>query len=299
MMPMWPCCSARRRFCQALRDELPGTVVFLFQPAEELGPGVEPSGASAMVAAGVLDDPPVDIVLAQHITAAAPSRTISVRAGPLMASGDVFRIVVRGRGGHGSAPWAARDPTLAAAQIVLALQHIVSHRIDPIEGPTVVTVGLLRSGNRPNVLPDTAEIAGTVRSFSTVNQRIAHEQIALKARKIAESMGLEAEVTIDTGYDVLVSDPEHTRRLLGALEAAAGPGRVRQIPPGMSSEDFGAFGRRVPVVYWFLNASPFADRPGAPNHSSGFVIDEGALVVGVRALAGNALHYLTTAITPD
>ncbi|MDM0018149.1 M20 metallopeptidase family protein [Variovorax saccharolyticus] len=275
-----------------VRADLPGTVVFLFQPAEEQGPGPVASGAPAMVAAGVLENPKVDVVMGQHINARGPSGTISYRRGGFMASGDAFKIVLKGKGGHGSSPWTAKDPTLAAAEITLALQNIVSHQVDPLDGTTVVTVGLLQSGNRVNILPDTAEIGGTVRSLSKKNQKVAHDSIRLKAQKIAESHGLIAEVTIDTGYEVLVSDPVATQAVARALVAAAGPGKAAEAPPSMGSEDFGSFGKNIPVVFWHLNASPFGDRHGAPNHSAEFAIDESSLRVGVRALVGSTLSYM-------
>lgn len=283
------------RVLSQLRAELPGTVVFLFQPAEEQGPGPVPSGATAMLRAGVLDNPKVEVVMGQHVNAGSPSGQISYRPGSLLASGDAFKIVFKGQGGHGSSPWTAKDPTLAAAETVLALQNIVSHQIDPLDGPTVVTVGLLQAGNRINILPDTAEIGGTVRSLSKKNQKTAHDGIRLKAQHIAASYGLSAEVSIDTGYEVLVSDPATTARVAPGLQAAAGPGRAVEIAPAMGSEDFGAFGRDIPVVFWFLNASPFADRRGAPNHSAEFAIDEKALRIGVRALVGSALTYMGSA----
>ncbi|RYH30282.1 MAG: amidohydrolase [Alcaligenaceae bacterium] len=276
----------------AVRQELPGTVVFLFQPAEEQGPGPIESGAPAMVKAGVLENPKVDVVMAQHINARGPSGTISYRRGSFRASGDVFKIVLKGKGGHGSSPWIAKDPTLAAAEITLGLQNIVSHQIDPLDGTTVVTVGVLQSGNRVNILPDTAEVSGTVRSLSSKNQKTAHAGIRLKAQKIAESYGLTAEVTIDTGYEVLVSDPGATQVVIRALETAAGAGRATESQPSMASEDFGSFGKNIPVVFWNLNASPFGDRDGAPNHSAEFVIDESSMRVGVRALVGSTLAYM-------
>jgi len=277
-----------------IRAELPGTVVFLFQPAEEQGPGPVPSGAQAMVEAGVLQNPKVDVVMGQHINAAGRSGTIGYGQGSFMASGDVFRIVLKGKGGHGSSPWAANEPTLAAAEIALALQNIVSHQVNPLDGATVVTVGLLQSGIRFNILPDTAEIAGTIRSLSKKNQKIAHDSLRLKAQKIAESHGLTANVTIDTGYEVVVNDPVATQAVTQALMAAAGPGKAAVEPPIMASEDFGFYGKNIPVVYWRLNASPFHDRAGAPNHSAEFVIDESSLRVGVRALVGGALAYMNS-----
>ena len=278
-----------------MRAELPGTVVFLFQPAEELGPGPLLSGASAMVKAGVLDNPKVDVVMGQHINAASPPGAIGYRRGSFMASIDIFRISLKGKGGHGAAPWLSKDPTLAAAEIALALQNIVSNQTDPLDGSIVVTVGLLQSGNRFNILPETAEIAGTIRSLSIANQKIAQQSIRLKAQKIAESYGVTAEVTIDTGsgYEVLVNDPAATDTVTQALEAATGPGKAKEMRPLMGSEDFGAFGKNVPVVFWMLNASPFADRPGAPNHAPEFAIDEKAMRVGVRALVGSTLAYMT------
>lgn len=274
-----------------LRAELPGTVVFLFQPAEELGPGPIPSGAAAMVQDGALDNPKVDVVMGQHIGGGFPAGSIGYRRGGLMASGDAFKIALKGQGGHGSSPWAANSPTVAAAEIVVALNNIVSQRTNPLDGPTVVTVGQMSSGNRVNILPETAEIAGTVRSLSKNNQKVAHDAIRLLAQKIAEAHGLAAEITIDTGYEVLVSDPKATERVAGALQAAAG-GAASEIPPLMSSEDFGALAKNIPGVFWRLNASPYPDRLGPPNHSPEFMIDEKALRVGVRALVGSTLAYM-------
>lgn len=277
-----------------VRAELPGTVVFLFQPAEEWGPGPVASGAKAMVQAGVLDHPRVDLVMGQHINARAPSGAIGYRLGAIMASGDVFEISLQGKGGHGSSPWTAKSPTLAAAEIALALQNIVSHQIDPLDGTTVVTVGKLQSGNRVNILPETAEIGGTIRSLSAANQKIAHQNLRLKAEKIAESAGVRAEVRIDTGYEVLVSDPKVTGAVLPALSLAAGPDKLLEIKPLMGSEDFGSFGTTgIPVVFWMLRASPFADKDGAPNHSPEFAIDEKALKVGARALVASSLAFMS------
>lgn len=282
------------RALSQMRAELPGTVVFLFQPAEEWGPGPIASGAKAMVQAGVLDDPRVDLVMGQHINARAPSGAIGYRLGAIMASGDVFEISLQGKGGHGSSPWTAKSPTLAAAEIALALQNIVSHQVDPLDGTTVVTVGKLQSGNRVNILPETAEIGGTIRSLSAANQKIAHDNLRLKAEKIAESAGVRAEVRIDTGYEVLVSNPEITSALVPSLSLAAGPDKLLQIQPLMGSEDFGSYGTTgIPVVFWMLRASPFAGKDGAPNHSPEFAIDEQALKVGARALVASSLAFMS------
>lgn len=276
-----------------MREDIPGTVVFLFQPAEEQGPGPVPSGAAAMVSEGVLDNPKVDVVMGQHIFAGAPSGQINYRYGSLMASGDAFSITVEGVGGHGASPWTAKDPILVASQIALSLQNIVSHQVDPMDGgPTVVTIGSFNSGNRPNVIPETAELTGTIRSLSPENQRIAHESLKMKAEHIAASAGLTATVKIDTGYEVLISDPEATRSIVPALHDASRNGEAVEIQPTMTSEDFGAFGADIPVVFWHLQASPYEDRDGAPNHSSEFQIDEAAMAVGTRAFVGATLAYM-------
>lgn len=282
----------------SLRDQLAGTVVFIFQPAEEIGPGLgKSSGAMAMVREGVLDNPKVDVVLGQHISNQAPSGAIRFKAGAMLASVDVFRIVFSGVGGHGAAPWSSNTPMLAAAETVLGLQNIVSHRVNPtIEGgATIVTVGMLQSGNRFNVLPETAEISGTVRALSPVNQKIAQEQIRRRAEGIAASYGVKADVQIDSGggYEVLVNDSATTQSLRAAFDAAAGADKVRPMPASMGSEDFGAFGSTgVPVVFWMLNASPSGDKDGPVNHSPQFQIDEAAMQVGVRALLASTLSQL-------
>lgn len=277
-----------------LREDLSGTVVLLFQPAEEAGPGSIPSGAKAMFAAGVLDNPKVDIVMGQHIGAGWPSGSIGYRRGSLMASGDRFHIKLTGKGGHGASPWTATSPVIAAAEIVQALQSVISNDMNPLNGATVLTVGMLQSGNKANILPETAEIAGTIRSLSTVNQKLAWTGLRMRVERIAEAYRLESKVQIDSGYNVLVSDPTITESLIPSLTAAAGDSKATEVDPTMASEDFGSFGDGgVPVIFWRLSASPFPDRAGAPNHSPEFVIDESALRIGTRALVSATLGYMS------
>ncbi len=276
-----------------MRAELAGTVVFIFQPAEEWGEADgTPSGATAMVREGVLDNPKVDFVLGQHIGPEIPAGSIQYRRGAIAASGDDFRIVVRGKGTHGAYPWLGKDPILVAAQIALALQTIVSRELNLVdEGPGVVTIGAITGGNRENIIPETAEMIGTIRTLSEKNRKAAQESLVLKATKIAEASGLTAEVRITTGYPVLSNNPALMDRILPALERAAGPGKTIEVQPILASEDFGAYGARgIPTAYWFLAASPFADRRGPANHSPLFAVDERALKVGVRALVGATLR---------
>jgi len=277
-----------------IQKELPGTVVLLFQPAEEAGPGN--SGAVKMLAEGVLDNPKVDLVLAQHISARAPSGSISYRSGDYLAGASNFIIKLTGKGGHGSSPWEANDPVIAAAEVILSLQSIVSHQIDQQAGNTTLTIGMLQSGVKMNVLPESAEIGGTIRSLSRNNLAKASESLQRKVKSIADGWRLTSKVDIGSGgYDNVFNDPEISKLLIPAFKAAAGAGNAIEDKPHMGSDDFGALASNgVPAVYWFLNASPFGARPGAPNHSPDFVIDESAMRVGVRAFVATALQFMSS-----
>jgi amidohydrolase len=270
-----------------MRTELPGTVVFLFQPAEEGG-----GGAFQMVKEGVMDNPKVDAVFGQHIGSRAPGGLIAYRRGSMMASSDDFYITVKGVGGHGAMPWAAKDPIVTAAQIVVALQTIVSRQTDLSEGAAVVSVGQIAGGNRNNIIPEQALLSGTTRTLNEPARMRIHQAIERMAQKTAEAAGLVAEVKIVRGYPVLSNDPPLATRMLGSLERAAGRGRVVEIPPVLGAEDFGAYTQSAPGFFWFLNAPVQNDRSGAPNHSPLFMIGEQHLKTGVKALVWVALDYL-------
>jgi amidohydrolase len=278
-----------------MRAELPGTVVFLFQPAEEWGGGEMPSGGYAMVSAGALDDPKVEAVFGQHITARAPGGGIDYRSGGAMASSDTFVIKVKGVGGHGAMPWQSKDPIVTAAQIVTDLQSVVSRQADLSAGAAVITVGQFNAGNRTNIIPEEAAFSGTIRTLNEPTRKQIHEAVTRMAQKIAEASGLTAEVNIERGYPVLSNDPALTARMLPSLERAAGKGKVREIPPILASEDFGAYSTRARSFFWFLNAPPQPGKEGAPNHSPLFQIDEKYMKVGVKAFVDVSLDYLNGA----
>jgi len=270
-----------------MRAEIPGTVVFFFQPAEEGG-----GGAFVMVKEGAMQNPKVDAVFAQHVGARAPGGVIAYRSGGTLASADGLQITVKGAGGHGGSPWTAKDPIVAAAQIITGLQSVVSRQADLSQGAAVVTVAQIQGGNRGTIIPEQVTMSGTIRTLNEPTRAQVHEAITRMAQKTAEAAGLVAEVRISRQYPVTHNDPPLVSRMLASLERAAGTGKVHQIPPLMSSEDFGAFAQVAPGFYWFLNAPPHDDRAGAPNHSPLFMIGEQHLKTGVKALVHVALDYL-------
>ena len=270
-----------------MRADLPGTVVFFFQPAEEGG-----GGAFEMVKQGAMNNPKVDAVFGQHIGGRAPGGAIFYRAGATMASADSFYITVKGVGGHGASPWQSKDPILTGAQIVTNLQSIVSRQADLSQGAAVVTVAQFNAGNRTNIIPEEATLAGTIRTLNEPTRKLIHDAIARMATSTAEASGLSADVRISRGYPVLENNAALVSSMLSGLERAAGKGNVRETPPVLGAEDFGAFSAVAPGFFWFLNASPHADRSGAPNHSPLFMVDEKYLKTGVKALVHVALEYM-------
>jgi amidohydrolase len=276
-----------------MRDELPGTVKFLFQPAEE-GPG----GAEPMIADGVMDNPEVDAVFGLHVFPM-PVGTVAYRPGGMLASSDGLRIVVRGVQTHGAMPWGGVDPIVTSSQIVMGLQQIVSRQVDLTDSPAIVTIGQIEGGNRGNIIPDTVLMVGTIRTLNPDTRTDVHERVRRIATSIAEANGAEAEVTIDLGYPVTVNDPGLTTRMEGSLRRVAGEG-LTIMPPTLGAEDFSYFAEEAPGLFLGLGVAPEDPSLVHPNHSPYFYADERALPIGVRALASLAVDYLTgTPISQD
>jgi amidohydrolase len=289
---------ATARILTQMRDRLPGTVTFIFQPAEEGAPaGERPAGAQAMVEAGVMADPKVDAVFGLHVFANVPTGQITYRSGPMMAASDTFEIVVKGRQTHGAAPWSGVDPIVAGSHIVTALQTIVSRNVNITRLPAIVTVGQFQAGVRNNIIPDSARLVGTIRTFDDEVQADIHARVKRIAEGVAAAAGATAEVTIEKGYPVTANDPTLTRRMLPTLERVA-PGAVKESELITGAEDFTYFQRQAPGLFVFLGITPPAQVGKAPaNHSPRFFVDEKALPVGVRALAHLAVDYLSGAPT--
>jgi amidohydrolase len=275
-----------------VREDFPGTVVFVFQPAEEGAPEGERGGAELMVEQGALADPRPEAIFGLHVLPQ-PVGDVMVRAGGAMAASDELKIVVRGRQTHGAYPWRGVDPITIAAQIVLALQTIPSRQLDATKAPAVVSIGSIHGGIR-SIIPDEVELVGTVRTLDPKMREDLHARIESTATKIAESAGATAEVTFDGGYPVTYNDPELTAWLLPTLRRVAGDDRVHERPPTMGAEDFSFYQQQIPGVYFFLGIVPADQDPAtaASNHSPKFFADEGALPLGVRALAHAALDFV-------
>ncbi|HYO76193.1 MAG TPA: amidohydrolase [Thermoanaerobaculia bacterium] len=279
-----------------MRNELPGTVKFVFQPAEEGAPQGEEGGAALMVKEGALDNPKVDAIFGLHVTSRYAVGEIAYRPEGMMAAVDSFKITVRGKQTHGAYPWLGVDPIVVASQIVLGLQTIPSRQLDATVAPSIVTVGAIHGGVRNNIIPDEVEMIGTIRSLETNMRDEIHTRIRRTAESIATSAGATATVDITTGYPITYNDPKLTDRSLPSLRTAAGADNVKLVNAVLGAEDFSFFQQKVPGLFFWLGTRPpkqsAAEAPS--NHSPLFYIDESGLGLGVRALARVAVDYLTT-----
>ena len=277
-----------------LRAGLRGTVKFIFQPAEELPPEGEDGGAKMMIAEGAMDNPRPAVIFGLHVTSRLPLGVIGYRPGPTMASADNLKITIHGRQTHGAMPWAGVDPIVTAAQVVLGLQTVVSRQIDLTQEPAVVTIGTIKGGLRENIIPDTVEMRGTIRSFDEGMRDDIHERVTYLAEAIAKGSRAGCTVCIKKNYPVTVNDPALTEAMLPTLQRVAGAGMLHLVPKVMGSEDFSFFQRVSPGLFFFIGVTPHDKKisEAAPNHSPRFYVDEGCLLPGVRALAHLACDYL-------
>jgi amidohydrolase len=278
-----------------MRAELPGTVKFIVQPAEEGAPQGEEGGAELMVKEGALQNPKVDAIYGLHVTSRFAVGEIAYKPEGMMAAVDSFKITVRGKQTHGAYPWLGVDPIVVASQIVLGLQTIPSRQLDSTVAPSIVTVGAIHGGVRNNIIPDEVEMIGTIRALETKMRDQIHERIRRTAESIASSAGATATVEITTGYPITYNDPALTERSLPSLRGAAGEKNVKLVNAVLGAEDFSFFQREVPGLFFWLGTRPADQTPEqAPsNHSPLFYVDESGLGLGVRALARVAVDYLT------
>ena len=278
-----------------VRGGLKGNVLFLFQPAEEGAPEGEEGGAALMLKQGVFDKYHPQAVFGLHVVSALQVGQIGYRPGPMMAGADGYKILVHGRSTHGARPWEGVDPIVIAAQIVGAMQTVVSRQIDITAHPAIVSVGAIKGGIRDNIIPATVEMIGTVRTFDLVQRDV----ILADLKRLVENMAIAGGATATfevgrDGYPVLVNDPALTQRMLPTLKAVAGDAHLVMLPLITASEDFAFFAQKVPGMYINIGITPLDKDPATapPNHSPLFYVDETGLPMGVRVMAQLAVDYL-------
>ncbi len=276
-----------------MKDKLKGTVVFIFQPAEEGPPGDEEGGAELMVKEGVMDNPKIDAIFGLHINSQTEIGQIGYKAGAAMASSDWFKVKIKGKQAHGSAPWAGVDPIVTAAYIIQGFQTIVSRQSMLTKAPVVITVGKINGGIRENIIPESLEMSGTIRTLDSAMQKDVHERMRTTVRTIAESQGAIAEIEIDTKTLVTSNTPELVDRMLPSLRKAAGAENVVFREWTTGAEDFSYFGEKAPSFYFFLGGMPKGQDPEkAPgHHTPDFYLDDSRLDVGVKAFCNIVFDY--------
>jgi amidohydrolase len=247
-----------------------------------------------MIEEGILENPKVDAVFGLHVFPFETGKVV-YRSGGLMASSDTWRIVIRGRQTHGALPWNGVDPIVVASQLVTNMQSIISRQTDLTVTPAILTVGFMRGGVRENIIPDSVEMGGTIRTFDEPARDSIHARLTRLAQNLASAAGAVARVTIERGNPVTYNDPALTARSIPSLQRAVGAGNVLEGLPTTTAEDFSLFQKKVPGLFFFLGVTPAGTDPRtvAPNHSPRFFADEKALVPGMKALGMVALDYLS------
>jgi len=284
-----------------MKKQLHGSVLFVFQPAEEGAPAGEEGGAELMLKQGMLRDYKPDAMFGMHVVSSLNVGTVSVRPGPTMAGSDWFKLVVHGRQTHGAMPWNGVDPIVTAAEIIGAAQTIVSRKLDISTLPAVLSFGIVEGGSRYNIVPDQVELQGTLRTFDPAMRQQAIDNLKGIAEHVAAANGATVDMQIPlVSNPVLVNDDKLTAGVRASLLRIDGAAQVREARPWMASEDFALFAQAVPSVYFFVGATPQGqDAAKAPsNHSPKFFLDEGALKIGMQSMLQASLDYLDATASP-
>ena len=278
----------------AVKNELHGNIMFVFQPAEEGPPEGEEGGAELMLKEGIFKKYKPDVAFGLHIMSSLNSGQIGYRSGPIMASSDGFNITVNGKQTHGSAPWNGVDPIASAAQIVTGINQIVSRQVDITKEPAIISIGQISGGVRGNIIPDTVHMEGTIRNFDMDNREQIFNNIKTTATNMALASGAKADVKIEKGYPVTINDPALTAQMLPTLSKIVGKDNLVEVPKATASEDFSFYSQEVPGLFIFLGGTPVGKDPKtvAYNHSPYFTVDESSFKFGTKALSQLALDYL-------
>lgn len=280
-----------------MRDQLSGSVKFIFQPAEEGAPDGEEGGAALMIKEGVMENPKVDVVFGLHIESDIEAGKIQYKPGAFMASADWFSILVKGKGSHGSQPWKGVDPIQVSAQIVEGLQNIVSRQSELTKAPVIITVGKIQGGVRQNIIPETCLLQGTIRTLDNQMQQEVHEKIKKTATLIAAANGAEAEVTIETKTLVTYNTPALVKQMVPSLEKALGASNVTEREWVTGAEDFSYYGTKAPSFFFYLGGMPKGQdsAKAPPHHTADFYVDNSGMPAGVKAFCALVFDYLAAA----
>jgi amidohydrolase len=276
-----------------VKKDLAGTIVFIFQPAEEGAPKGETGGAGDMIKEGVLENPKVESIFGLHMAAGAPVGTIGYRAGGTQASSDRFSITIKGKQTHGAMPWGGIDPIVVGSQIVMGLQTVVSRMTPLTETPAVITVGMFQAGIRENIVPEEAKLTGTIRVIDPKIQKEVHENMKRVVTNIAAASGATAELNIEIGNPVTYNDPALTKKMYPTLEEVAGENNVRVQLPTTAAEDFAKYQEKIPGLFFSLGGMPKGKSifDVAPHHTPDFYIDESGFILGVQAFCYLVVDY--------
>ncbi len=276
-----------------IKDQLAGDVLFVFQPAEEGAPEGEEGGAELMLKEGLFKQKP-EAVFGLHVTSSLNTGQIGFREGPLMASEDSFTINVTGRQTHGSRPWNGVDPIVASSQIIMATQTIASRQVDVTKAPSVISFGAINGGIRSNIIPDSVELIGTIRTFDQTMRADIKKRLAKTAELVAESAGAKADVHIDHGYPVTVNNVALTQKMTPTLARIAGADNIITTDLITGAEDFSYYALETPGLFYFLGVTPKDQnaKTAPSNHSPQFYVDENALQLGVESLSQLVVDYL-------
>ncbi|AVI51616.1 amidohydrolase [Pukyongia salina] len=274
------------------KDKIKGTIKFIFQPAEEGPPPGEEGGAKLMIKEGVLKNPDVDVIFGLHINSGTPVGTIKYKSGGTMAAVERFVVTVKGKQTHGSAPWSGVDPILISAKIIDGFQTIISREAPLVEEAAVITVGKISSGVRFNIIPESAEMIGTVRTLDPKMRELIMRRMNEMARDIAKAYGGEASIEWQNNTVVTYNDPELTSQMLPTLQEIAGTENVITMNATTGGEDFSYFQEIVPGFYFFLGGMTPGNTSYYPHHTPDFLIDDSGLLLGVKAMTQLSLDYL-------
>jgi amidohydrolase len=274
------------------KDKINGTIKFIFQPAEEGAPPGEEGGASLMIKEGVLENPKVDAIFGLHINSATPVGTIRYKSGGTMAAAQRFVIHVKGKQSHGSQPWSGVDPILISAKIIDGLQTIISREAELTNEAAVITVGKITSGVRFNIIPESAEMIGTIRTLDYDMQKLINRRMEEMVPALAKAYGGDATIEITNSTEITYNDPKLVLQMVPTMERVAGKNNVQTQKAVTGAEDFSYFQKVIPGFYFFLGGMTLGNTEAFPHHTPDFKIDDSGLLLGVKTLTEMSLDFL-------